>query len=300
MSGWVVCSKRGKARVSLEVCVGVCESREDCEEYKEIQKEDFQGSLAKMNRLPTVVDDSDFREYQDSYEKKDAGEISRLLQRAISIKNEIEGKFWEMGSILNDIFKNQYYVDYGYHDWKDFCNEVLEMKWRSATYLRDIYVKFTSLGIGPEDCVGVGWAKLKELLPIVTKENVKYWLKEAKAKKVSVAVLNAKVRHALGRITKEESERLPKQLVFRLHNAQLENVEKALELARRMTGSNSRGYHLEMICAEFRLTYEATDESHAKNNLVTDLLGRIENLLGLIFKGEIVDAKTGAVIRGVK
>lgn len=127
MPGWVMCPKRGEAKVSLEVCFGVCESREDCEEYKEIPEEDFQTTFATVNKLPTVVDDSDSsqgelvdkRGYQDGCEKKDAEEASRLLQKAISIKNEIEGKFWEMGSILNDIFKNQYYVDYGYHDWKD-------------------------------------------------------------------------------------------------------------------------------------------------------------------------------------
>jgi hypothetical protein len=305
MSEYVVCPKRGGVKVSLQVCIEVCDSKEDCEEYREVPEADIQAVLVKMNRMPTPVGDAtvgdveivDSADYGHGGDGKDAEEASRLLQKAISIKNEIEGKFWEMGSILNDIFKNQYYVDYGYHDWKDFCNEVLEMKWRTATYLRDIYVKFTSLGIGPDDCIGVGWGKLKELLPIVTKENVKYWLDQAKAKKVSVAVLNAKVRHALGRITKEQSEKLPQQLVFRLYEAQLDNVERALELARRMTGSDSRGYHLEMICAEFRATYEATEEDYPKKKLAADLLGKVESLLGVVFKGELVDVQTGEILR---
>ncbi len=304
MSEYVVCPKRGEAKVSLQVCIGVCESREDCEEFKEVPETDLQAAMKKMGKMPTVSSDSivgeteivDEGEGPESSEK-DAEEASRLLQKAISIKNEIEGKFWEMGFILNGIFRNQYYVDYGYHDWKDFCNEVLEMRWRTATYLRDIYVKFTSLGVRGEDCVGVGWGKLKELLPIVTKENVKYWLDEAKAKKVSVAVLNARVRHALGRITKEQSEKLPQQLVFRLYEAQLENVERAMELARRMTGSESRGYHLEMICAEFRATYEAVEEDHPKQKLAVDLLKKVETLLGVNFKGDLVDAQTGEVLR---
>jgi hypothetical protein len=305
MSEYVVCPKRGGVKVSLEVCIGVCDSKEDCEEYREVPEGDIQAVLAKMNRMSASIDDVtvgdveivDSADYERGGDGKDAEKASLLLQKAISIKNEIEGKFWEMGAILNDIFKNQYYVDYGYHDWKDFCNEVLEMKWRTATYLRDIYVKFTSLGLGPEDCIGVGWGKLKELLPIVTKQNVDHWLEMAKSKKVSVAVLNAKVRLALGKITPDQSENLPSQLVFRLYEQQLENVERTLEIARRMTGSDSRGYQLEMICAEFRATYEAMEEDYPKKKLTADLLGKVENLLGVVFKGEVIDAQTGEILR---
>jgi len=306
MLEYVVCPKRGEAKVSLQVCIEVCDSREDCEEYKEVPEADIQAVLAKMNRLPVARDDdvivgdteivsTDDRKHRAG--DKDTEEAGRLLQKAISIKNEIEGKFWEMGSILNGIFKNQYYVDYGYHDWKDFCNEVLEMKWRTATYLRDIYVKFSGLGIESSDCIGVGWGKLKELLPIVKKENVRHWLQLAKEKKVSIAVLNHKVRHALGKISEEDVNKLPSQLVFRLFGPQLQNVERTLELARRMTGSESRGYQLEMICAEFRATYEAVEEDYTKAKSATELLRKVENLLGVAFKGETIDVQTGEVLR---
>jgi hypothetical protein len=304
---FIVCPKRGESRVDLTVCLGVCESKDECEEFKEVPDEDLQAARDKLNKSPAVIEDQVFDDGGEGEEiivgepaprgGKDGEEASALLQKAISIKNEIEGKFWEMGSILNDIFKNQYYVDYGYHDWKDFCNEVLEMKWRTATYLRDIYVKFTSLGFGPEDCVGVGWGKLKELLPIVTKQNVKHWLEMAKSKKVSVAVLNAKVKLALGKITPDQSENLPSQLVFRLYEQQLENVERTLEIARKMTGSDSRGYQLEMICAEFRATYEAVEGDYTKSRLAIDLIKKVETLFGVTFKGDVIDAYTGEILR---
>ena len=300
----VVCPKRGEARVSLQICIEVCDSREDCDEYREVPEADIQAVLAVMNKLPVAYDedatigDTEIAETEGRKGSAggDAEEAGRLLQKAISIKNEIEGKFWEMGGILNGIFKNQYYVDYGYHDWKDFCNEVLEMKWRTATYLRDIYVKFTSLGLGPEDCVGVGWGKLKELLPIVTKENVEHWLDVAKAKKTSVAILNARVRHALGKIPEEDIDKLPSQLVFRLFAAQLENVERALGLARRMTGSESRSYHLEMIAAEFRATYESESEEYPKAKIVASVLSRVESSMRIKLQGSVVDSETGEIL----
>jgi hypothetical protein len=303
MAGWVVCPRRHDRKVSLEVCIGVCAESKDCGELKDVPEADIEAAKRKLNKLPatlerTVLTEEEGEELgiQDEPKGKGAEEAGALLNRALAIKNEIEGKFWEMGAILNSIFKNQYYVDYGYRDWKDFCNEVLEMKWRTATYLRDIYVKFTGLGIRPDECIGIGWGRLKELLPVVNKENVKYWLTEAKKKGASIANLNAKVRVALGKITQEESEKLPAKLTFSLYEKQEETVERALELARRITGSESRGYQLEMVCTEFRVTYEAVDEDYPKVKLGSDLIGRIESLLEVKFSGEVLDLKTGEIL----
>jgi hypothetical protein len=303
---WCVCPRRGDRKVSLQICVGVCETANECAEFKEVSSDEIEKARAALNKLPAPLSDTvdtvgDVDDFEGALEaevddgKPKENESSVLLTRALAIKTEIESKFWEMGGILNTIFKHQYYVDYGYRDWKDFCDEVLEMKWRTATYLRDIYVKFTSLGVKPEECIGVGWGRLKELLPIVNKENVKYWIGEAKKKNASVASLNVAVRLALGRLTKEEAESMPTLLSFRFSDAQLGNVERALELARRITGSGSRNYQLEMICAEFRVTYEAVEDGHPRLKIATDLLGKIEALLDVKFEGELIDGKTGEI-----
>jgi len=290
------CPKRGNLMVSLELCLTSCETAEDCNELKLIPQSQIDEAKGKIMPVPTdVVEVGTEVLSADDAVKKD-NEPEQLLHKAVAIKTEIEGKFWEMGSILHVIFNRQYYVDYGYHDWKDFCNDVLEMKWRTATYLRDIYVKFTSLECTPENCVGIGWAKLKELLPIVNKANVKYWLGEAKKKNVSIAVLHSKVLVALGKMSPDEAAKLPQALTFRLYEDQSNNVERALELARRMTGSDSRGYQLEMVCVEFRTTYEAAEDELTKKKTVHELLEKIQGLLKVDFVGKVVDGETGDVI----
>ena len=307
---WCVCPRRGGRKVSLQICVGVCQVPSECEEFKEARPEDVEKAKAMLNKLPVpmadvedmVTDmggDPDIVVDVEGDEREKENEGSVLLTRALAIKTEIESKFWEMGGILNSIFKNQYYVDYGYRDWKAFCNEVLELKWRTATYLRDIYVKFTSLGVKPEECIGIGWGRLKELLPIANKENVRYWLSEAKKKNASVISINVAVKLALGKITKEEAEKIPTSVSFRLSDTQLENVERALELARRITGSGSRNYQFDMICVEFRVTYEAVEEGQSKLKIAADLLHKIEALLEVKFEGDLTDRKTGEVTEDV-
>jgi hypothetical protein len=133
------------------------------------------------------------------------------------------------------------------------------------------------------------------LLPVVNSQNVGYWLSVAKDKKVSVTVLNNMVKFALGKISKEEADKVPQLFSFRLYKEQLENVERALELARRLTGSDSRAYQLEMIAAEFRATYES-DDGMSKDKLVGGLLGKIGAVLHVKFVGEVVDEGTGEVL----
>jgi len=246
---------------------------------------------------PEIVESSEELKEKASSVLQPSGEAARLYDRILSIRTEIEVRFFEMGQILSQIFANRYYLDYGYQDWKSFCAGTLDMSWRTATYLRDIYVKMSKLEIPESECAQIGWSKLAQILPVIkNKKDAKLWLKKAGEPGMTTEALNTEVRLARGKITKEEAEKLPTKIFFSLYEDQLENVERALELAKRMTGSESRSYWLEMICAEFRITYESIEVEYSKSKLASELLGKIENLLRVKFKGEIVDADTEEII----
>ena len=303
MSGYVMCPKRGEKKVALEVCLSICETRKDCDEIKEVPEAELNAAIAKANKMPVpmseecvVIDGVVVSPCEPEVErKKDPEEASQLIAKAMFIKDDIEGKFWELGEVLYIIFAKQYYVDAGYHDWREFCNDVLDIKWRTATYLKDIYGKFSPLDVEEAERKGIGWSKLKELLPIVNAQNVSYWLGMAKEKKVSVQVLNSMVKFALGKISKEEADKVPQVIAFRLYQEQVENVERALEISRRLTGSDSRSYQLEMICAEFRATYES-DDGGSKQKVVVGLLNKIGAIMKVNFVGEVTDAGTGVIL----
>jgi hypothetical protein len=303
MSGYVMCPKRGEKKVALEVCLSICETREGCDELKEVPEAELNAAKAKANKMPVptseegvVIDGVVVSPSEPEVErKKDPEEASKLIAQAMFIKDDIEGKFWELGEVLYVIFNKQYYVDAGYHDWREFCNDVLDIKWRTATYLKDIYGKFSPLDVEEADRKGIGWSKLKELLPVVNASNVAYWLDVAKEKKASVHVLNNMVKFALGKITKEEADKVPQVVAFRLYEEQVQNVERALEISRKLTGSDSRSYQLEMICAEFRATYES-DEGMAKEKVVAGLLSKIGTIMKVNFVGEVIDVNSGEIL----
>jgi hypothetical protein len=105
------------------------------------------------------------------------------------------------------------------------------------------------------------------------------------------------VKYALGRIGEEELNKTAKTISFNLYEEQMENIEGALEIARRMTGSDRRGYQLEMICTEFRITYDNMGEKEDKLEVVKRMMGRIAEAFSISFKGEILDVKTGEFIK---
>jgi hypothetical protein len=301
MSSHVVCPRRGEKRVALEFCLSTCETKEECDELKEVSEAEIRAAKKRMTRMPILASEQEgvtidgVMVFPEVERKKDPEEAGNLIAKAMFIKDDIEGKFWELGEVLYVIFIKQYYVDAGYRDWRDFCDSVLDIKWRTATYLKDIYAKLSPLDIDEADRKGIGWAKLKELLPVVNAENVSHWLSVAKEKKVSVLVLNNMVKYALGKITKEDAEKVPQVIAFRFYEEQVKNVERALEISRRLTGSDSRSYQLEMICAEFRATYESVDEI-PKAKLVAGILDRVSSIMKVEFVGDIVDVETGEVL----
>jgi hypothetical protein len=302
MQTFVVCPKRGERKVSIEVCLSVCQSKDDCQEIKEVPEADIKAALARVNKMPvarqTAVQIAGELIEPDSLDEpsRDAKEeAGKLIAKVFFIKDDIETKFWEMGEALHRIYTKQYYVDAGYASWRTFCNECLDIKDRTATYLKDIYDKFSEFPINHDERKGVGWAKMAILLPIVNAENVKYWLDKARDRKNTVQVLNGMVKFALGKISKEEADKIPQVISFRIYEEQLENINRALEIARKMTGSDSRSYQLEMICAEFRATYES-DDGIGKAKLVSGLLSKIQSTLKIKFTGEVTDVETGEIL----
>jgi len=295
------CPRRDGRLVNLTLCVGICEKRDECEEFKEVPQDDVDEALRRFNNLPDVVLNSNDVEALDEEPEEDEDkrrdEASWLLTRALAIRGEIELKFWEFGKILHEIFHNQYYLDYGYGSWKEFCEEVLDIKLRTAIYLKDIYAKFSTLPVKEEDIASIGWVRLKELIPVVDKKNLSEWIKIAKDRSITLAQLNRRVKYALGRISEEEVDRIPRIMTFRLFDEQVENVNGAFEIARRMTGSDNNGYLLEMICTEFRITYDNVGEKEDKLEIVRRMIARIANAFSVSFKGEILDVKTGEFIK---
>lgn len=131
-------------------------------------------------------------------------------------------------------------------------NEFLEKRFfdsrRKAYYLMAIHEHLTR--IPKIDLQKVGWSKAAELVKVARREREQFycatWLH--KAKELPKEGFKAEVERYL---TGKETE--PWEIIhFKVFKSQLPVIEKALETTGLMLGTDkSRGYCLEMICADF-------------------------------------------------
>ena len=119
---------------------------------------------------------------------------------------------------------------------------------RKAYYLMAIHENLTR--VPKQELREVGWSKAIELVKVARRDGEEFdcatWLH--KAKQLAKEGFKGEVeRHLTGKET--ESWEI---IYFKLYKSQLRVVEKALETAGLMLGTDkSRGYGLEMICADF-------------------------------------------------
>ena len=182
------------------------------------------------------------------------GRIEEILRWEQRMEEHKDQKFAELG-------KHLCYLEAKFPDCR-----------RKAYYLMSIHDHLRQ--IPTPEIEDLGWAKALELAKVARHEgrgfNSAAWLD--KAKQSSKQELK---REVYKHLTGEDYE--PYEMVyFKLFESQLPTVERALYVASRMAGTDrSRGYCLELICADFLAG--RTEESTPEETLL--LIHRLVSLL---------------------
>src|SRR5580700_5257859 len=120
----------------------------------------------------------------------------------------------------------------------------------------------------------MGWTKARELVKVARKDGAEFasctWVH--KAKELPREEFKREVeRHLTGKET--EAWEI---IYFKLYKSQLPVVERALEIAALMLGSDkSRGYSLEMICADFLAGAELERRESERNSECSAPIGSL-------------------------
>ena len=171
-------------------------------------------------------------------------EILRWEQRMDQRKDQ---KFAELGKHLCEVRKQGYWR-LGHPSFEAYLEEKFPDSRRKAYYLMSIHDHLRQ--IPTPEIEELGWAKAMELAKVARSAGRQFdcatWLH--KAKNFSKEELQQAVHKYF---TGEDYE--PYEMVyFKLYESQLPVVERALYVATRMVGTEkSRGYCLELICADF-------------------------------------------------
>jgi hypothetical protein len=174
--------------------------------------------------------------------------IEEILAWDQSAQRERDTKFVELGRYLCEVRSGQYWRLDQMASFDEFLERKFPGSRRKAYYLMAIHEQLHRLP--RHQLKEVGWTKATELAKMARREGQRFesaiWLHKARSMQTEVFKREVE-KHLTGRDTE------PWELLyFKVYKSQLQVIEQALETAGLMLGtSKSRGYCLEMICADF-------------------------------------------------
>jgi hypothetical protein len=174
--------------------------------------------------------------------------IDAILSWEVQHENERDTKFVELGKYLCEVRAGQYWRLEKLKSFDEFLQRRFPESRRKAYYLMSIHEQLPPQV--KKQLKEVGWTKGLELAKLARQQGQRFesatWLH--KARQMPKAEFQREVEKEL---TGKDSE--PSELIFfKIYKSQIPVIEQAIETAALMLGSDkSRGYCLEMICADF-------------------------------------------------
>jgi len=174
--------------------------------------------------------------------------IDQILAWERGVENQRDTKFVELGRYLCEVRAGQYWRLENLKSFDEFLERRFPESRRKAYYLMSIHEHLPK----PirRELKQVGWAKAVELVKVARRDRERFesatWLH--KARSLPKEEFKAEVERELTGGNTEPSE----LMYFKVYKSQQPVIEQALDTAALMLGSDrSRGYCLEMICADF-------------------------------------------------
>jgi hypothetical protein len=174
--------------------------------------------------------------------------IDEILSWEKTKEQERDVRFVELGQFLCEVRAGQYWRLEELKSFDQFLEKRFPESRRKAYYLMAIHENLTK--IPKHQLKEIGWRKAAEMVKVARRAGENFdcapWVHKAKD-------LNREEfeREVEKHLTGKDSE--PWELIyFKVYKGQVPVIEQALETAGLMLGSDkSRGYMLEMICADF-------------------------------------------------
>jgi hypothetical protein len=174
--------------------------------------------------------------------------IEEILAWERTTDQERDSRFVDLGRYLCEVRSGQYWRLDNLESFDEFLEKKFPESRRKAYYLMAIHEHLPR--IPKTELRLMGWTKARELAKVARRERQGFdcapWVHKAKA------LPREEFKREVERhLTGKETERW-EILYFKIYKSQLPVIEQALETAGLMLGrSDSRGYCLEMICADF-------------------------------------------------
>lgn len=239
-------------------------------ETKAPARTDAEGEQEEVHHTKTV---------EDLLKEQDALDAARALVR------QGEQTFLNLGGVLAEIRSTKAYVSAGYDGdkgFQEYCKTELNMEYRHAMYLVQIYNTILPLGVDEDRLIRIGWTKARELCQYITEENAESLLLAAEEMNKEELIEHVKTTYVSAKTGEAAKERVKKvKYSFQAFEDQAEIVGAALERAKETNGSD------DINAAFLAIITEWADMTEGVEVPLEDALTMVENKYGVTL--EIVE-----------
>lgn len=232
---------------------------------------------AKGKAAPKAEDSETADPYGDLDEESEDQEILGLvnesediLELAKEVVEESAALEYRLGGVLFHVRKSKAYeeLDNRYKEKGGFSVYLLEhlnIEYRKAMYLIDIYYKWNKFGLEPEKVAQIGWAKAAKIAAVMTEETAEELVKLAEENTVADLVENIKTSYKEVGGVKGDKKKL-KLFKFKLFESQADAVEEVLASVMSAMNFKNLDEAFEHIVMEWATEHpvEAKEEKTAK------------------------------------
>lgn len=180
-----------------------------------------------------------------------------LREDAIRARDMIESGYMLLAKCLYDIYHQDVFSTYwNYDSFEDYIDKEIQIAYRKAMYLVEIYGKAKLLNMDMERLERMGWSKARELIRVVDESNVSEWMD--RAENCTVKELNIQVKKEKDKTSDKSSivEEAPiiTTITFKLGMAEHAIIDDALQESKSLINSNDLALALANICQEWMET----------------------------------------------
>jgi hypothetical protein len=194
-----------------------------------------------------------------------SGEVREQILAAALL---IDESYQSLAKLLHETYDNGYYIRYGFENFKEYCEKEVGIQYRKARYLVGIAQVIKDLNIKWEDVEGVGWTKMRALVPVLRDEGaVGDWLDIAQqysVKELEALVKDSKMGFGIGA---SGGDRIV-TLTFSMTPESSEIITEALDTAKKIAETTDNVLALEQMSFDYVMAIGETPEKTTLESLI--------------------------------
>jgi hypothetical protein len=249
-------TKAEKAKAKKDAAAAKAKAKADAKATKAAEKakaKEAKAAAAKTTSTEVVEvrpNITDSESVQKALRGKDA------LEAAKALVSQVEGTYFTLGGVLHHIYYEGLHKAAGFDGKRGFAiyvEQELGVAYRKAMYLIGTYVKFRRLGVDEKRLAEIGWSKAKEIARIEDDSRLTSdfdsLVAYAKDHSRSELISHLKTTYVIGTTGTERVKKVKLHVAFFADQAS--TVERAMEAAKNLVGSDDAAQCLEHICGEW-------------------------------------------------